>query len=232
MTTYNAWLAVQQGRYSPPKPGAATPPPPPPTRYLVTGRDLASYLHADFSYQAYTNAGLILNKLGFLDAGNPYLHSKTQAGVATFGPAHLFDLVSKVANAAIKACWYQKWLVHRRLRPEEFGGRVHNHKTGAAPYPIHADLLAHSGALAATAQKYGSYLLPLQFPEGAPNHPSYPAGHCAITGACVTVLKAWFDESATMPAPVVASADGSALVPYGGAPLTVGGELNKLAGTC
>jgi hypothetical protein len=61
-------------------------------------------------------------------------------------------------------------------------------------------------------------------------HPSYPAGHPAVTGACITALKAWFDEAFVLPAPVMANADGSALLPYTGTPLTVGGELNKLAG--
>ncbi len=61
-------------------------------------------------------------------------------------------------------------------------------------------------------------------------HPSYPGGHPAVTGACVTVLKAWFDETFVLPAPVVASADGSTLLPYTGPALTVGGELNKMAG--
>jgi len=31
--------------------------------------------------------------------------------------------------------------------------------------------------------------------EGAPAHPAYGAGHATVAGACVTVLKAWFDES-------------------------------------
>jgi hypothetical protein len=53
-----------------------------------------------------------------------------------------------------------------------------------------------------------------------------------VAGACVTILKALFDESYVLPNPVVATADGSALVPYTGpdaGQLTVGGELNKLA---
>jgi len=48
----------------------------------------------------------------------------------------------------------------------------------------------------------------------------------------VTILKALFNESYVLPSPVVASQDGSALVPYTGPDadqLTVGGELNKLA---
>ena len=60
-------------------------------------------------------------------------------------------------------------------------------------------------------------------------HPSYPAGHAAIAGACTTVLKAFFDESFIMLDPMVASDDGQSLVRYQGRELTVGGELNKLA---
>jgi hypothetical protein len=60
-------------------------------------------------------------------------------------------------------------------------------------------------------------------------HPSYPAAHSTIAGACVTILKAFFDERAVLPRPLVVSADGSSLEPYTGAALTVGGELNKLA---
>lgn len=50
-----------------------------------------------------------------------------------------------------------------------------------------------------------------------------------IAGACVTVLKAFFNESFIIPNPVVASADGLSLALYKGSNLTVGGELNKLA---
>ena len=49
------------------------------------------------------------------------------------------------------------------------------------------------------------------------------------SGAGITVLKALFNESFLIPSPVTPSEDGLSLVPYTGAPLTVGGELNKLA---
>lgn len=42
---------------------------------------------------------------------------------------------------ALEAAWFQKFLVHRRLRPEEFGGCAQNLKTGAAKYPINPELL-------------------------------------------------------------------------------------------
>ncbi|MAS93917.1 MAG: hypothetical protein CMO55_12050 [Verrucomicrobiales bacterium] len=36
-------------------------------------------------------------------------------------------------------------------------------------------------------------LLPMAFPEGSPLHPSYGAGHATVAGACVTILKAFFE---------------------------------------
>lgn len=75
----------------------------------------------------------------------------------------------------------------------------------------------------------GTYLLPLGFPEGSPMHPSYGSGHATVAGACVTVLKAFFDSTAELPFALEPSADGSKLVDVQvNSPLTVGGELNKL----
>jgi hypothetical protein len=64
--------------------------------------------------------------------------------------------------------------------------------------------------------------------------PSYGAGHATTAGACVTILKALFDESFVIPNPVVPIDDGLALTPDTGPDadkLTVGGELNKIAAT-
>jgi hypothetical protein len=75
---------------------------------------------------------------------------------------------------------------------------------------------------------HNSFLLPMAFPEGSPVHPAYGAGHATVAGACTTILKAWFDESWVIPNPMEARANGLALDPWTGAPLTVGGELNKV----
>jgi hypothetical protein len=96
---------------------------------------------------------------------------------------------------------------------------------------LHQDVL-NSQAAAAVKTAYGTYLLPMAFPEGSPLHPSYGAGHATVAGASVTILKAVFDENYGIPNPVVPSADGLSLVAYTGpdaAHLTVGTELNKLA---
>jgi len=153
---------------------------------------------------------------------------RTTQPFVTFGGPFLFGLVADTCLRALNAVWYNKWYVHRRLRPEEFGGRVHNMILGKANYPIHPQVL-NSQAVADTFSKQGTYLLSQAFPEGCPTHPAYGAGHAAFASAGATVLKAFFDEDFVIPNPVMPNEDGTALVPFNGPPLTLGGELNKLA---
>ncbi|RXI96358.1 phosphatase PAP2 family protein [Anaerobacillus alkaliphilus] len=224
MTSFDEWLNVQNGGSSTSSQKDDT------SRYIRNGRDLAEYVHVDFSCQAPLSACLILNSWGrdALTETNPYLKSATQGGFVTFGSPHILDLVTKVTRLALEAAWFHKFLVHRKLRPEEFGGRVHNHVTKAKNYPIHSELL-DSKVLSKIYDKYGTYLLPMSYPEGCPIHPAYPAGHATIAGAGVTVLKAFFNEGFIIPDAVRSSSDGLSLVPYSTTPLTIGGELNKLA---
>ena len=44
-----------------------------------------------------------------------------------------------------------------------------------------------------------SYFLSQAFPEGSPTHPAYPTGHGAVAGACITVLKFFFDGACNIP---------------------------------
>ncbi len=229
LTAYDSWLAAQNGAPASAQPRFEAQP-----RYICNGRVLGEWAHRNFSYQSTLIAALILldyvQQFGgeVLDEANPYRGSSTQVGFVTFGAPHVLDLVARVANPALKAAWYQKWVVHRRLRPEEFGGRIHHHMTGAAQYPIHAKLF-DSPALAAVFSQHGTYLCPQAYPEGCPTHPAYPGGNATFTGAGVTVLKAFFNEAFVIPNPVVPSEDGLSLQPWKGEPLTVGHELNKLA---
>jgi membrane-associated phospholipid phosphatase len=224
LTDYGEWLAVQNGQ---PPTGILHLDPQP--RYLRNARDLGEWVHRDFSYQGFLNATLILLGYGAaaLDPNNPYRTSATQGGFVTFGAAHILDLVARVGEAALKAAWFQKWLVHRRLRPEAYGGLAHLHVLQGRSYPLHRDFL-DSDALARTVSATGAALLPMAYPEGCPTHPAYPAGHATIAGACATVLKAFFNEAFVIPSPVEPDAAGTALVTYSGT-LTAGGELNKLA---
>ena len=223
LTSYPDWLASQNGALAGVNRFDDQ------ARYIRNGRDLGEFVHRDFSFQAGLAACLILFKMGAPpDGGNPYMHSRTQSGFTTFGPPYLLDVLAIVTQVALTASWYQKWLVHRRIRPEELAGRVETQQTGKATYPLHAEILA-SGGLAETLSRHATALLPAAYPEGCPTHPSYPAGHAILAGAAVTVLKAFFDESFVVPNPVVPAPDGLSLRPYSGPPLTVGGELDKLA---
>jgi hypothetical protein len=224
MTTYDEWLTIQNGSVS--KSPLLDPTP----RFIRNGRDLGEFVHNDFTFQYPMSACLILLSYGkgALDSANPYLNSKTQGGFITFGGPHILDLVARAGKSALEGAWFQKFLVHRRLRPEEFGGHIHNHMIGAAKYPIHKDIL-ESQVLSEIFQMNGSYLLPMAYPEGCPTHPAYPSGHACIAGAGITVLKAFFNESFEIPNPVITSSDGTSLKPYIGESLTIGGELNKLA---
>jgi membrane-associated phospholipid phosphatase len=239
VTTFAEWLDVING-CQPPKQDTVG------QVYGHNGRDLAAYVHQDVLFQAYFVA--LLNLFGGnyrADAGNPYgqfidhtgtglplpadfTGSPADIGFGTFGAPAIATLVCEPATRALKHVWYQKWLVHRRLRPEEFGGHVEAQRRGSASYPFHEDL-TKSTVLDKIFKKFHSHLLPLAFPEGSPLHTSYGSGHATVAGACVTVLKAFFDEAECIHKPMVPSADGQLLVPYSGHRLTVGGELNKLA---
>ena len=232
LTTWDEWLVIQSGLppYRPWTPAAR------PT-YIYNGRSLAEWVHYDFVYQAYHNAALILlnqspesvlNYNPYLNPTNPYKSTRVETGFATFGAPHICCLLGTVCQAALLAAWHQKWLVHRRGRPEEFGGKIHQSVLGHEKYPIHGDVL-NSAALKALYAANNSYLLPQAYPEGCPLHPAYPSGHATVSGACSAVLKAFFDETQILTNCVVASADGGALTPYYDQALTVGGEINKLA---
>jgi hypothetical protein len=200
-----------------------------------SGRDLAAWTHTDVLYQGYFVAFLVLNTLGVpANPGSPYSNSRNQAGFATFGGPHCSGMLGEVAYRALERSWYQKWFVHRRHRPESGGGIVHLIKTGQGSSidgSVNNNVL-NSEALESSFRKYGSYLLSQAFPEGSPTHPSYPTGHGVVAGACITILKFFFDGNFVIPNPLVASDDGLSLAPYTGSDrnqITVNGELNKLA---
>ncbi|GAB0495289.1 hypothetical protein MMPV_006588 [Pyropia vietnamensis] len=220
------------------------------TRFIATPRDLATYVHFDALYQAYLNACLWLLAEGVpFDGGLPWTAPDAvdhQQGFATFGGPHVLSLLTEVATRALKAVRYQKFNVHRRLRPEAVGGLLD--RLPLAPEPL-APVASLAAEVAPTLRRVAAaneaavaharddphprnVLLPMAYPEGSPMHPSYGAGHATVAGACVTVLKGWFDASHALGTSAVeATPDGGCLrrVSTGGAVLTVEGELNKLA---
>lgn len=52
----------------------------------------------------------------------------------------------------------------------------------------------NNGASAGPLHDDKNFLLPMAFIEGSPMHPAYGAGHATVAGACVTILKAFFES--------------------------------------
>lgn len=199
-------------------------------KYINNNRNLGEYVHSDVVFQAYFNAALILLSLGpdAQDTNNPYLGNANQGAFTSFGGPWVLQLLTYAGNLSLSGAWFHKWRVHRRLRPEAYGGRVNFNMTGQRSYEIHDDIL-NSYALTETHSRYGSYFLPMAYTEGSPTHPAYPAGHATIAGACCTILKAFFNEDYVMQDTVQSDASGYNLIPYSASSLTLGGEVNKLA---
>ena len=225
MTDQANWLNVQRGGAPLESPLMASSP-----TYIFNNRTLAEYVHQDVVWQAYFNAGLMLLGLGgdALDESNPYLGNANQGAFTSFGGPFLLHLLTYAGNLSLQGAWYHKWLVHRRLRPESFGGRIHHQMESGKSYEIHSDVLNSAGA-ALAASNTGGYFLSQAYAEGSPTHPAYPAGHATIAGSCCTILKAFFNEQHVLPDPVVSDSVGSSLQPWVGGDLTVGNEINKLA---
>jgi hypothetical protein len=231
-------------------------------RFISTLRDLARFVNRDALHQAYFNAALFLDAINApLDDGNPYkgVRKSREGAFATLGGPDLLTVVSEVASRALKVVWRQKWLVHRRARPEVYGGMIEMQEVGVDTnkrfYGLQR-LAIDSVAAQRVRLQHGTNFLPMAFSAGSPAHPAYGAGHATVAGACVTVLKAWFDEDARLE-PLLAQAASASrrkepvvieglLQPgahlggenfadpaaYTGADaglITVGGELNKLA---
>ncbi|MEM1152703.1 MAG: vanadium-dependent haloperoxidase [Pseudomonadota bacterium] len=209
-------------------------------------------------------------------AGGPIpVNSRTSVpnnsqGFALFGGPHILSLVTEVATRGLKAVRYQKFQNHLRLRPETLAGRlarvreveqkIANCAGTAGHIEGRFELMANQLEDTMTAVRQHNVarggddlpLLPMAFQEGSPMHPAYGAGHATVAGACVTMLKAFFDTSALLtwkegsvafrlpkkdscepdgiPVQFVTTDDGARLeMQQINEPLTLLGELNKLA---
>lgn len=248
--------------------------------FIHRPRDLATYVHYDALYQAYLNAALILLGMGtpfdagfaklsgmrntFSPVGSAVGTPQNTGGFALYGGPQILTLVTEVATRALKAVRFQKFNNHLRLRPEALAGRLSRAEEIDGAYHATAHAFTHmrdrlapvlSAVDAANGADpvlpNGNYLLPMAFQEGSPMHPTYGAGHATVAGACVTILKAFFDTGTmlgknkadgctkdkigfyrdiTHPVLYQPTLDGKKLtkceVKH---PLTLEGELNKLA---
>lgn len=195
--------------------------------------------------------------------------ARPRGSFATFGGPHLLALLTEVSSRGLRAVRRQKFNYHRRARPEVMGGRLTlaanqpselrdaelDFATLLAKLPIelrtainarNADVITNDGNPAIVCPANPSWitenlLLPMAFPEGSPMHPAYGAGHATVAGACVTILKLFFDMFEEPGSTILraypekiyeATVDGTSLksvaVPKD-TTITIAGELNKLA---
>ncbi len=248
MTNFPEYLSVENSGLSA---FAATFDPTP--RFIRSMRDLGALADQDLIFSIYFRATTILAGLGVGPAvNNPYNNDPRISGFNTFSIVTLLQLIGD-AGKSEASCFYHKWYVHNKLRPEAWGNLVDGIKTKRLKITptLHSDMLKSPvlDKIFTYNQQLnvrrglgsaGSFLLPQMDPAGSPSHSSSPAGHSFTAGVGVTLLKAFFNAgtpSSPVPwskfaAPVIAAQDGLSLQPYTAADasqMTVLGELNKLA---
>lgn len=251
------FVAIENGTC--PKPYTANDYDPVNKRYIITGRDWGSFVHFDINCESFFYAAYILNGYGFpYSLSLPYYNGAmpNEGSFATMGMVEMFSMLEGVSVEAMKASWAQKWRCNRALRPEAFGGLVQQAEvTASNPFSLDTSLfVSHAGinvlnqvlannTLQAnypdnnlTQAQAATYLFAQMYPEGSPNHPTYPSGHATIAGACATILKAFFEDTTLITTVVVPvqpnPSNPTQLIPLsnqGENLITVASELDKLA---
>ncbi|MGB3202093.1 MAG: hypothetical protein WBA99_14410 [Nodosilinea sp.] len=236
------------------------------TRYITTLRDAGQWVHADLPHQAGLWATLmLLGQKATMSDAVPYGKDRdgrdkaitTADGFGSLGGPDITMQAGLAGVYALKHAWFQKWCVHRRLRPEVYAQRLELFRRGelggSTENPCYDakfnDLFCEGAEVWRQTQVLdriyehnrqqniaqsrgngeGTWLLPMGFPEGSPTHPAYPGGHSAFVAASATIAKAYFADG-PFPNPKVPVDGGSKLADYHrkGEELTIHGELNKL----
>ena len=234
--TESNYLEIQKGNVPVSQTVDSTP------KYISSPAQLGSFVHIDLVYQAFLySAAILLNKGAATHAAFPTLANEGSF-VTNGGAVEITAGIGEISRHALKATWVQKWRKHLRLRPEAMAARIVKEDNGVLSGVVHPEIFTTGAATIAAVKAFNSSIdamateafLPLQVAEGSPTHPSYPAGHAVIAGACATLLKLYFADAAwsSLGEAVVESLDGSSLDVYAvgdEAGMTIHGEINKLA---
>ena len=237
----STWLDIQNGKVTESRSTQAN------TQYCWCPRVLGSMVHTDALFQFFYNASMICFQNGIKPDGMSE-STRTTSWTSSGGP-DVLAAVAHVAVGALRCAWYSKYGLAMKVRPEVYAQRMEllfgdNADTATNmmvpgytklkglkdQFPEIMDMIKEAN---------GNYMLKLQYPEGSPTHPSCPAGHAVVAGACNTVLKAMLsthNPDMTLkrwPVQAKHSLDGTQLEDYTNADaskMTIVGELNKLAG--
>ncbi len=228
-------------------------------RFFIDGRDMGSFVHSDVNCENMYYAAYILISYGFpFSTALPYYNGDmlNESAFVTMAGNDVLAAVEGIVEEALRAAWAQKWRANRAIRPEAFSGLVHvAQTTGMNPYNLYSSLFtpqagvnvlaqvqayntlqANYPASNLTPQQAATYLFTQQFPEGCPAHPTYPSAHATISGACATVIKAFFQNDTLINSIVVPvkpnPSNPTQLIPLvdeGETVMTVASEIDKLA---
>ena len=238
------------------------------SKYVYNLRVNGSLVHNDSLFTIYTNAAHVLLQNGVQAIGINDIRTTSStkpdpfSSFVALGDPDVFSSIASVAGKALYTAFNQKWCMNMTIRPEAMANLItrtldgtfdstnfpeltefKSHINGAASQTL-ATVLSSNQAVSPGNADYATHNLNGLFPEGSPTHPSYPAGHAVVAGACATVLKAmlkttdvigdtlteklWVADGRTS----LISTDGLSLDTYqesdAGA-MTVNGEINKLA---
>ena len=247
-TSISGWLNIQNGIT-----GSSMPPENPEYKYCYNGRVLGSKVHNDPLFQFYYNAALIALQNNISPSG--FSTTANTSGWTDSGGPDILSAVADVAHGALRTTWNLKYNTTMRIRPEVHAQRIQfvhagDNNTIVDNVPglstiynniVNGNLAANNKILHRVFTNQQNLYLKLQYQEGSPTHPSLPAGHAVVAGACCTVLKAmltthdvggnltaWEDGGRI----AQHSTDGSSLeayTDYDKNNMTVVGEINKLA---
>ena len=231
--------------------------------YIFNGASLGSCVHNDAFYQLYFNACLIGQQQG-VKLEDHLVDGSPSTQWLALGFPDLLAAVASSARTGLQIAWPQKWFKNLKIRPEAMAMRMAQMTNSSSPDVraalraiVNDDFLSKLESFNET-RKWATYidpnlspneqeipddtpemwpLLEMLYPEGSPTHPSYPAGHAAVAGAVVTVMKAFsvtHEGRTPLPWPSTAytSDDGINLIEVDSteaASMTINGELNKLA---
>jgi len=223
MKTWDTAISVQSGNITEANPVHIELP-----RYIITGRDLASYVNDD-PFQIFYNTLGILIDMGV--PMNPSIikildNNPAESLSINLGRYDIQTTLAMIGRNALLIAWYMKWNT-LFLRPEAYGIEVERiFRDKRNRYGISEGLLANR-ILHAVRSKNGTVLLSQVYAGGAPLDPSTPSGYATIAGACVTVLKYFFDSNYEIEVyePDITGSN----ISNNGMKTTVGQELDKLA---
>jgi hypothetical protein len=209
LTTWDAAVVAQSGVADPPSIPMGAP------RYIITGRDLASYVR-NHLLETYVHTHRILQSIG----------APRNKSLSEVSDWDVTATLNEVGRNALLAAWSSKWR-SLNLCPEAYAIEVERVFRIEANYFGVASELLNSKLLPYVRECTGSCILSQASPSGAPHYPSMPSLHATVAGASITVIKFFYDVDSII-AMVAPSPDGSTLVETG-LTTTIGYELDKLA---